>query len=255
MSMNLKPAIRYQIREYLIGGFVFWAVNAVLIALCFTGFLAFGPADDGIISYNGYGIASAVFAFVYGIVLPRQAMRLCAQMGVSRRTTFLSMFLTTALGSLCLSVAGELLLAVSRMAARTLHFSEQFFGLFNLVYPDYSAGLSQHTMPILYTTVAMLTLFTLGLFFTFLFWRLNKVGCIIAALAIPVVLTGVPALVNMFQWALTPVIAFFYQVMNSFMASPWIAMGLLLIVALVFSLISWMLIRRTNIRVGSLAQK
>lgn len=255
MVMNLKPAIRYQIREFLVGGFVFWAVNAVIIALCFAGFLAFGPAGDGIISYNGYGIASAVFAFVYGMILPRQAIRLCAQMGVSRRTAFLSLLLTTVLGSLCVAVAGELLLSGSRMAARFSHFREQFLGLFNMIYPDYNVGLARHTMPVLYTTIAMLALFALGLFFTFLFWRLNKVGCIIAALAIPVVLTGVPALLTVFQRALAPVIEFCSQVMESFITSPWIAMGLLLIVTFVLTLISWMLIRRTNIRVGSLAKK
>ena len=33
MSMNLKPAIRYQLREYLISCLVFWAINALLIGI------------------------------------------------------------------------------------------------------------------------------------------------------------------------------------------------------------------------------
>ena len=35
MSMNLKPAIRYQLREYLVSCLVFWAINALLIGIGF----------------------------------------------------------------------------------------------------------------------------------------------------------------------------------------------------------------------------
>ena len=255
MVMNLKPALRHQLREYLIGGLVFWLVNVAIIVLCFIGFLSFGPGDDGVISYNGCGVACAIFAFVYGITLPRQAVRLCAQMGVSRRTAFLSLLLTTILGSLCLAVASEVLLSCSRLAARAIHAGEQFFGLFPLVYPDYSAGPSLHIVPVLYTAAAMVALFAFGLFFTFLFWRLNKIGCIIAALAIPVILTGVPSLLTIFDQVFAPVIALFLKIGRAFLASPWIAMVLFLASALVFTLISWFLIRRANIRGGALSQK
>ena len=255
MVMNLKPALRHQLREYLIGGLVLWLINVAIIVLCFIGFLSFGPGDDGVISYNGCGIACAIFAFVYGIVLPRQAMRLCAQMGVSRRTAFLSLLLTTVLGSLCLAAATEVLLSCSRLAARSMHTGEQFFGLFSLIYPDYSTGVSLHIVPVLYTSAAMMALFSLGLFFTFLFWRLNKIGCIIAALAIPVILTGVPSLLTIFDQIFGPVIALFLKIGHAFLASPWIAMGLFLSAALVFTLISWLLLRRANIRGGTLSQK
>ena len=255
MSMNLKPAIRFQIREYLIGGFVFWAVNVAIIVLCFAGFLAFTIGEDNVISYNGYGMACAIFSFVYGILLPRQSMRLCLQMGVSRRTTFLSLLLTTVLGSLFLAAAGELLLWAARMAAHTFQVGEQFRGLFSLIYSEYSVGLSLHTLPILYTTVAMLALFALGQFFSFLFWRLNKIGCIIAGLAIPALLMGVPSLLTVFHKVFDPVIQLCLQLGTAFITSPWSAMGMLLVTTLIFVVISWLLIRRTNIRGGSLSQK
>lgn len=255
MVMNLKPALRHQLREYLIGGLVVWLVNVAIIVLCFIGFLSFDLGDNGVISYNGCGIACAIFAFVYGITLPRQSVRLCAQMGVSRRTAFLSLLLTTVLGSFCLAVATEVLLSCSRLAARALYTGEQLFGLFPLIYPDYSAGPSLHILPVLYSAAAMVALFAFGLFFTFLFWRLNKTGCIIAALAIPVLLTGVPSLLMIYDQIFAPVIALFLKIGRAFLASPWNAMALFLAAALVFILISWFLIRRTNIRGGALSQK
>lgn len=255
MVMNLKPAIRFNLRELAVGGLVFWGVNALIIALCFAGFLAFGPAEDGVVSYNGCGMACAIFAFVYGLVMPRQSMRLCVQMGISRRTTFLSLLLATVTGALLLALSCELLLLISQGIARAAHIGEQFLGLFALVYPSHTTGLALHLLPILYTAAAMLTLFALGLFFTFLFWRLNKIGCIIAALAIPVILTGVPSLLTVFHTLFAPVIDLLQRIFDAFLESPWFAIVLYLVVALVFVLISWLLIRRTNIRGSSLSNK
>ena len=99
MSMNLKPAIRYQLREYLISCLVFWAINALLIGIGFLVLsLNLGSGDRSGYTYNGYGFACAIFFLVFGLILPRQAIRLCVQMGVSRRTTFLSLFLSACLG-------------------------------------------------------------------------------------------------------------------------------------------------------------
>lgn len=98
MSMNLKPAIRYQLREYLISCLVFWAINALLIGIGFLVLsLNLGSGDRSGYTYNGYGFACAIFFLVFGLILPRQAIRLCVQMGVSRRTTFLSLFLSALL--------------------------------------------------------------------------------------------------------------------------------------------------------------
>ena len=44
MSMNLKPAIRYQLREYLVSCLVFWAINALLIGI---GFCRNGAGQNG----------------------------------------------------------------------------------------------------------------------------------------------------------------------------------------------------------------
>lgn len=84
MSMNLKPAIRYQLREYLVSCLVFWAINALLIGIGFLVLsLNLGSGDRSGYTYNGYGFACAIFFLVFGLILPRQAIRLCVQMGVS----------------------------------------------------------------------------------------------------------------------------------------------------------------------------
>ena len=127
MSMNLKPAIRYQLREYLVSCLVFWAINALLIGIGFLVLsLNLGSGDRSGYTYNGYGFACAIFFLVFGLILPRQAIRLCVQMGVSRRTTFLSLFLSALLPAVCLSLAGELLLSLAQFAADHTQFQLEF---------------------------------------------------------------------------------------------------------------------------------
>lgn len=197
MSMNLKPAIRYQLREYLVSCLVFWAINALLIGIGFLVLsLNLGSGDRSGYTYNGYGFACAIFFLVFGLILPRQAIRLCVQMGVSRRTTFLSLFLSALLPAVCLSLAGELLLSLAQFAADHTQFQLEFSDLFSMIYLKQGLPLTflQHTASILFSAACMLACYSLGLFFTFLFWRLNKVGCIVAALAIPASLIGFPPL-------------------------------------------------------------
>lgn len=208
MSMNLKPAIRYQLREYLVSCLVFWAINALLIGIGFLVLsLNLGSGDRSGYTYNGYGFACAIFFLVFGLILPRQAIRLCVQMGVSRRTTFLSLFLSALLPAVCLSLAGELLLSLAQFAADHTQFQLEFSDLFSMIYLKQGLPLTflQHTASILFSAACMLACYSLGLFFTFLFWRLNKVGCIVAALAIPASLIGFPPLLAKAEEVFPPV--------------------------------------------------
>ena len=231
MSMNLKPAIRYQLREYLVSCLVFWAINALLIGIGFLVLsLNLGSGDRSGYTYNGYGFACAIFFLVFGLILPRQAIRLCVQMGVSRRTTFLSLFLSALLPAVCLSLAGELLLSLAQFAADHTQFQLEFSDLFSMIYLKQGLPLTflQHTASILFSAACMLACYSLGLFFTFLFWRLNKVGCIVAALAIPASLIGFPPLLAKAEEVFPPVRTLFLTLGDTFFHSPWGAILLLL---------------------------
>ena len=145
--------------------------------------------------YSWYGFSCTIFFFVFGIILPRQATRLCIQMGVSRRTAYLSLYLMAAVASLCMAVAGQVLMLIGNAVADQTPFGtglqDFLVGLFQTLYRNGGTMTAlDQALAVVFTAFCMLALFSFGLFFTFLFWRLSKVGCIVAALAIPVVLTG-----------------------------------------------------------------
>ena len=257
--MRLKPAIRYQLHEFWVGGFVFFLFNVGFVALCFLGLLKVQGLEGEGFAFNWYDFSCAIYFFVLGLILPRQAARLCVQMGVSRRTAYLSLFLSALPAALAMAAAGQVLLAGSNLAAEQVApaMEGRFIDLFSLVYHQgsWSPGVVSTPLSILYAALFMLVMYALGLFFTLLFWRLNKLGCIIAVLALVVLATGVPTLFTVFSVPLAPVTAAFWRLWNAFLASPWVALLLFLVVAAILALIGWLLIRRTNIRAGMLSRQ
>ena len=118
--MRLKPAMRYQLREYLVAGGFFWGISVVLMLLSIWLPLHFQLDEYQV--YSWYGFSCTIFFFVFGIVLPRQATRLCVQMGVSRRTAYLSLYLMAAVASLCMAVAGQVLMLIGNAVAAQTPF-------------------------------------------------------------------------------------------------------------------------------------
>ena len=254
MTMHLKPILRYQLRDYLTSGAVLFLVNVLLFAAAFVGLISFGPSDSEV-SITSYGFTCAIFLFVFGIVVPRQSMRIGVQLGVCRRTTFLGSLLSTAIAALALAAAGEFLLVFAQIITNSLEHC--YFGdLYAMIYHDMAAPLSltlgEHLTSALFSACLMLFCWTAGCFFTFLFWRLNKIGCVIAGISIPVVLNGVPFLLYYFRQPLTPLVSFLNLLATRAAASPWFAMGLFLVVGGIIALICWLLIRNANIRGTSL---
>ena len=255
--MNLKPAIRYQVRDYVVSSLIFAGVNLLIVVLMVAGLLYFQvKTGTDSISYNGYTLSCTIFQFVLGLIVPRQVTRLCAQLGVCRRTAFLSLFPPMILASLLLAVLGEGMLGIAREVSASRGGPPLFSDLFTLIYLSDASQptLVQHGLAALFNTAYMLVGFCLGLFLTFLFWRLNKIGCILAGLAIPAVLVGLPALMGLFPTLFAPVIRLAAQFGRLWVSSPWWAMVFALILVLLFAGIGWLLIRRTNIRAGSLSK-
>ncbi len=251
MTMHLKPILRYQLRDYLTSGAVLFLVNVLLVAGVFIGLISFGPSDTEI-SLSSYGFTCAIFLFVFGIVVPRQSMRIGVQLGVCRRTTFLGSLLSTAIAALALAAAGELLLTLLQVMTASL--PNLYVGdLYAMLYQDMAALTpGQHLISLLFSACLMLCCWTAGCFFTFLFWRLNKIGCVIAGISIPVVLNGVPFLLYYYSRPLAPLVSFLNLLATRAAASPWFAMGLFLVVGGIIALICWLLIRNANIRGTSL---
>lgn len=246
MKMNIRPVFRYQARDMLLGIVPFFAVITALVAGSYI-LVNYVPGD---VSFSGFGIASIVCLFVYGVVEPRPCMRLSAQMGVSRRTAFLGNLAAACLTAVCLALGGELLLFVAgSLGGERVYLAD----LYQLIYISREAGtaasltLAQHGSSILFNALMMTLAYCGGMFFTYLFWRLNKFWTVAAALAIPLLLNLIPLLISRSPVAVRAAGAFFHWLI----ASGWNLMALCLLLSALLCLVCWLLVRRANIKAPS----
>lgn len=248
MTTNLKPMVYYQLRDHRSGALVFLAVHVGLILLCFVSLLPAYNTNFNM-SYTGYDVVCAIYMLVCGIVAPRPYMRLGVQMGTSRRTSFLGMLISTAVISLAVSVVLHLLFIVSQLIAAPLG-NLTFSSIFSLVYLEAAipSTLTGHLSSVLFAAALMVMSFFLGLFFTFLFWRLGKVGKTVAAFSIAAVLLGLPGVLYQFHVVLAPVTRLIEKIAIACVNSAWAAMAVFLVAAAIFCIIGWLLVRRANIR-------
>lgn len=171
-------------------------------------------------------------------------------MGVSRRTAFLTQLLAVALSSALLAAAGEALLAVAQALVKP--DSNFFFAdIYQLIYMEegtLTVSFGAHLRSGLFNLALMLFTYAAGMFLTLVFWRLNRIWTIIVAISIPVILNGVPALCYWMSLSFPNVRRFFAAVTAWLAAGVGNVIALFLLCAAFFTGISWLLLRRANIR-------
>jgi hypothetical protein len=217
------------------------AVNAILVTLVPFGLFSISVGED--FSYSAYGFSAAIFMLVAGILFVRQTVRLCAQMGTGRKTAFLSLFPSGVIAALGIALVGELLLIGAQYLFRD-YVNVYFNDLYAILYVGFEEHLTplQHGISALFSACLMLACYGFGLFCSALFWRLNKIGCVIAGILMGATfLFGLPFVSLQFTSEME-------MLMNFCFASPWNCMGTFLVIFLFFSIIAWFLVRNVNIR-------
>lgn len=241
--MTRNPSLRCQLREYRTGCLMVLLVNFLLF---FTFRVLVQVLEGGEATLNGSAFTYIIFMFVIGIVMPRPFLRLGIQLGVSRRTSFRNSLVSAALAALFLAVCDDLMVLLFQAL---VYPNFQVSHLYALLYTGSTAPLPfpQQILSLLFSACLMFFCWTAGCFFTFLFWRLNTFGCVLAGLAIPVVLTAVPLLLYCCE-PLAPVASLLNAWGSQCLAFPWVAMVSFLVLAALLTLLSWLLVRNVNIR-------
>jgi len=243
MNMNIKPAFRYQLGGYLRASAIFYLVMALLISAFVIGTLSVSVNGDITLSFMGGSAALTVFMFVAGIVSIRSDVRLCLQYGVSRRTAFAAGLLAALCGSALLALATGLLVSLAQLL--TVNQGNSVFAdLYQMLYLGMDLrqlSLGQQLLSALLNVSLMMAACLLGMFFSLLFWRLNKICTIIVAVAIPISLNLAPIALYRAGADLAPL-------SHWLLAAPSHLVLFILPPAALFGLIDWLLLRRANIR-------
>ena len=248
MTMYLKPSMKHQLREYLPGIAIILIVD--LLTMAAINLLAF-QADDSsatMVTINGFSTIFVIFLFVYGILNSRNDMRVGIQLGVGRRTTFLASLLSAVVVSLFLAILQELLLIFSQVL-------DGFSGanttdLYVLIFRDGSTVLTvgQHFGSLVFAASFILAAWAVGCFFSFLFWRLNTIGTIIAVTTFIALEIAIPYILTRLYETYAPAKHAMDALSTACQASSWVLTGLFLAVTAVAAILSWLLVRNANIR-------
>lgn len=243
MKMNFKPALQYQFRSFFKGTVVIYLILVLVVAVSMFGTMYISTSATSTMSFTGYCVTAVIFLFVMGIVNIRNDLRLCIQYGVSRRTVFISELLSVMAASVILAVAGEALTGVAQILTANDH---RFLvaDLYQMIYLDTSnitLSLGQHVLSALVNTSLMFASCLMGIFFSLMFWRLNRTWSIIVGVSIPILLNGVPILLSRAGVNLEPLL-------NWISSSPFNFVLFCLFLAALFVIINWLLLRRANIK-------
>ena len=243
MKMNLKPSFRYQFSSFLKGSAVVYVILTIIAAGLMIGTMYVSTDSSTTFSFTGYSITAAIFMFVMGIVNIRSDLRLCLQFGISRRTSFVSELLAILATSFIVAVAGELLTGI--VQALSVDNSKLYVAdLFQLIYAGDGATaltLGQHAMSALLNTSLTFCACIGGMFFSLMFWRLNKLWTIVVAISIPLLINIVPILLYKAGVNLEPLVTWIRS-------SPINFVLFFLLSAALFVIINWLLLRKANIK-------
>ena len=179
----------------LFGQLIFLAVSiSVVLIMMLISYLAQEETPG---SYQGFCMTAGVFLFVLGTTTIRTNMRLGAQMGTSRQTVCLAFALYALCGAVLMAVMGEVLLTAADFVctpAGTMVISDLYpmFFLHEANFIDLT--LAQHLQTILFNASVNLLCAALGAALSMLFWRLNRVGQVLAVVALCTLPMWVPYL-------------------------------------------------------------
>lgn len=243
MKMNFKPALRYQFPNILKGTAVFYLAIVLISSVIMVSSMSISDQSTTTVSFSAYGFAAAICLFVMGVTSIRSDLRLCLQFGVSRRTAFVSELLSTACVSAVLAAAGELMTGVSQMltAGNPRYFTADLYQLLFLGTHKMTLSFSQHIQSAMVNAGLMFAFCLAGMFFSLLFWRLNRLWTVVAAISIPLLINGVPILVYKAGVDLRPFLSWL-------LSSPFCFVLFWLLLAGLLCVINWLLLRRANVK-------
>ncbi len=255
--MKWYPSFRFQLDDYKKGVFAYYLV-IIAVTLFFGGLSLILSMPEGAVTItSGISAATGLFLFVAGLCSFKETFLMGLQNGVGRKSCFWAR--QAAMGVICavLAVLDEvltlLLFALGHTSGRW-----QVRSLFEEINTmswkmELSFG-GNILLSILFSYLLFLALSALGYFITLLFYRLPVVGKVLVGAGVPLGISILPPLLKMADTAffheagrraLYPAAEAFGKI--AFGAAPQ-TMAFCLVLAALFSLFSWLLLRRAPVK-------
>ncbi len=262
--MKIGSSFRYYLasnKKSMIAYYITMASVYVLVLLIELAVLVFSSSSventASIVSTGGFTGASGIFILVCGICFFRENFYMSLQNGISRRTLFAgSLCLAGAMAAL-MAVIDQLLTLLMRLISFLPHISVVSMSVLESVYAAQVSGMSP--VPVALAAIAfgfcaLLVVWSVGYFIGALFYRLSKLGKIlVGVMAGLLFMVGLPVVSELCMahpdWLIWKVLAGAANwIARVAFGSPWNAGISCLIIFAVFSALTWLLIRRAQLK-------
>ena len=258
--MKLKSTVKYQIIDMEKPVCIFYFVMFCILVFGFVASGAIFAASVNMVSFtsgsgvSGMELATVIFLFVCGLNSFKEFFRFFMQNGISRKIIFASRLMTILAVCTGMAVIDKGILLLGKYIAS---ISGRIFytGLFEMIYEVRAANISTLHMNIdgfFLNLCLYLAAMTIGYFITIAFYRMNKISKISVAFGVPVVLLNglqildAALLHGAVLRALANAATFAFGFQNG--GNPYFGMVTLLLIATVFSCLSWLMVRRAVVK-------
>jgi len=255
--MNIKASYHYQFEDHKKSILIFYFVLTCVYLLMLVSMSAVVYSTDNGVSTGSIGgmdISTLIYVFIAGLCAFRESFGMLLQNGISRKTLFAGRILTVLTIGLILPVLDRILIVVMRLLNQLSGTNIRFASLFEQVYSLKIIGMSQFSI-IIYSYLLDLFLYismmTLGYMITLIFYRLNNAGRIVVGAGVPITFfILLPTFDSMFMnGRISSSLLKCIDTSFGFSAQqPLNAMITSVCMFLVCSCLSWLLIRRANIK-------
>jgi len=254
--MNIKASYQYQLMDNKKAIYIYYFIFISLFLFILLSMSITVMNDDGTTSsnYTGMDMATAIFIFVTGLCSFKDVFGMMMQNGISRKTLFIGRQLTALTISLGMAAIDLILLSLCKVLASVADTNLLVNSIYDQLYFNKAASMSNlqlHTTNYLFHFFLYLAFISAGYLITLVFYRLNKAGKVAIGAGVP---AGIFIVLPIFDLAvtrgkITKALGEFIDFAFGFSTEqPMHAIITCLLSFIVFSSLSWLLIRKASIK-------
>lgn len=267
--MNIKAAYRYQLDDHKKAIITYYIILLAIYILLISS-ISISVSGIETITYTGSGsdqvsvpvdstdynmisgmeLATVIFLFIAGLDSFKEVFGMLLQNGISRKTLFASRCLTAVSIALIMSVIDKIILLILKSFSLIIDENLLVKSIYEQAYRNNIEGIgsfSFHMEGFIYNILLYLFVITLGYFIRLIYYRVSKPVRITISVTIPTVLFILLPIIDEYVTKGKIYKAFSDFIHFSF-GHPLNAALSFTIGAIIFSFLSWLLIKRVSMK-------
>lgn len=240
----MNKVIKYQLSDFKKVIFFYYLIY-IFIMLFFSASIKI--TSNGYSTSSGTEFSAAIVCFVLGLVFFKEHYWMFAQNGISRKTFYKGTLFSIAIFSTIISIIDQLIVIIFQLLLNTNNYKYQ--SIIETFYPTFSNNiLIISFINILYSILVFIMAFLAGLLISSAFYRANKIGRILIAAGLPLLIFFIlPMLLGIAGPVFIKISRFLFIIVGGASGNPLYAVLTFSVVIIILSTISYPLVKKIQV--------